>query len=824
VQNTPEELAYPFRLSTRIRNTFLFILFLSVVYIGFSFVSALSVFELWQQKRFEMIEQSAKEFLSDSKKNISYANYALKPRKTDLAEFVETDNFRSIEIVLDEMRVLYELDGAFLQNEYGQLIDFNGLVINPSKSLRSFLNGLDDSPDFRLFDDLDASKDRVYNFSSKGLYVGVKVPIRYDVGDVAGHVYFIRQVIAPGQIRFKSELLKDLEYYEFKARESTTEAESAYISSWKQMLNSLLFSQLTVFKMPVFSNETSDSIGVIEMFQSTDEILPVFKTQVALGVIPILLLTLSLLFFYRLLMQRMLCPVEEMSDVTKKIYEGHSDVRLTFMRGQKNNRFSEVDALGIRFNELMDALETQKHDLTILNEELESIVLKRTIALTDTNEKLEKLAHTDALTGIANRHAFDIYWASIEERARRQVLDTVGFCIIDCDYFKGINDTYGHHAGDQVLVIITDLIQAAIEPGARLFRLGGDEFAVIYEREPLVVIEKNMQTLARAVSQYPVDEINIKEQLSSSIGISYANKNELTTNLLDLFRHADTAMYVAKRSLRQKYIVYDAEKHAGTYEELKHQHVHSVLDAIKTGDGLSLYYQPIFDIRANRVDYFEVLTRLEIDNETVFPNVFLPIVERTNLTVQFDKMVVSKVLEALELGEIPKGSGVSINLSADAIVDSQIWDWFKPLLPYLSEYRIIIEITETTLITQLNEVSSYIDQFKKVGFEVALDDFGSGYSSISYLAHLPVNIIKFDISLARAAFQKQRSAKLIQSLIDDLSEMGYGIVVEGIEDLQMYDALALMKPSHFQGYYINRPSPMANADVSHLHKGRVPSF
>ena len=152
------------------------------------------------------------------------------------------------------------------------------------------------------------------------------------------------------------------------------------------------------------------------------------------------------------------------------------------------------------------------------------------------------------------------------------------------------------------------------------------------------------------------------------------------------------------------------------------------------------------------------------------------------------------------------------------LASDKVSEMFRPLVPFLTKYKIVVEITETTLITQLNKVSGYIEQFKEAGFEVALDDFGSGYSSIGYLAHLPVDIIKFDITLARAAFQKERTAKLIQSLVHDLSDMGYKIVVEGIEDEPMFQSLAAMSPSHFQGYYINRPEPEPDDSVEHFVK------
>ncbi len=773
--------------------------------------ATVQLFDQWQEKRYDVLSENVNEWLTESKNQLEYASFTLKPRKSSIAAFIEADNYRAIEVVLEELQELYQLDGVFLQDENGTLIDTLGLVEGERPGLVSFLQNLTDKPQFLTLKAFGLNQKKVYSIEAGVLYVGLKVPVYYDVGDRAGEVFMLKKVVTSGYSQPNVEALSELEHFEFSEQvEVPLEENGAFANIWK-LIETSLHKESIKFYIPVYSTQLMYPVGMVAMTQSTEAVRPILLNALLNSILPLVLLLGVLLYFYRLLMRRMLIPVSEMSTVAKQISFGEEQ-RLSFMDHTPVNRWSEVDALGVRFNQLMDALSHKQRNLSSLNEQLEEIVQKRTLALTDANKQLEKIAHTDALTSVGNRHAFELYWEQLEEKSRKGLKRSVGFCIIDCDYFKGINDTYGHHAGDQVLTVICDLIAKSLDGRGHLFRLGGDEFAVLFENEERDVVESAMQKVVSSVQSYPSEALQIKESLSVSIGIAFADKGAVE-GVMTLFRQADTAMYVAKNALRNKCVIYDDTEHAKTQEELKHQNLHLVLDAVKTGDGITLFYQPIYNLNSGEADYFEVLTRLTVDDELVFPNVFMPIIERTNLQVQFDKMVILQVRKALSEGLIPKGTGVSINLSAESLVEPEVCSWFKPIVPFLKDYKIVIEITETTLITQLNEVVGYIEQFKQAGFQIALDDFGSGYSSISYLAYLPVNIIKFDISLARAAFEQQRSAKVIHSLVEDLSEMGYGIVIEGVEDKPMFDFLAKTGASHFQGYYIERPAAVASVEL-----------
>lgn len=802
-----------YKLAERIRRVFIVIFVLSLLYVISNIYTTSQLFKDWQDNRYQSLQGSLEEWLGQHELNLKFASYAIKPRKSSLAEFIESDNYRSIEVLLQEFKELYQLDGIFLESETEDLISDRGLVKVNRFMLFETLRQFDESPSYRAFEYSDLYSTLGSQELQTALFVGMAIPVHYDVGDQAGKVYLLKRVFVTDSEKPDLDWLKTISNFDFTPL--LYKGENDYEKTLLETFRALFLTQQVSFSLPLVSQEGPESFGYFDLTLSTDEIRLALLSSVMSSVLPVLLLIFTLLYFYRLLIKRMLRPVKEMSEVSELIASGREQTRLTFMDNLPGKHWSEVEVLGVRFNELVETLSDRQATLAELNLSLEQLIVKRTSALSDANERLAKLAHSDALTGIDNRHAFDIFWGDVEDASRKGELSPIGFCIIDCDYFKGINDTYGHQAGDQVLKVVCDQVIHVIQGKGRFFRLGGDEFAVIFQNLDSHAVQDMMEQISDNIQNYPSQSLQIKEQLSVSIGMAFSDKGVIS-EVIDLFRHADTAMYVAKHNLREKCVLFSQTEHAKTNEELRHQNLHMVLDAVKTGEGATLFYQPIYSLSTEKVDYFEVLTRLRIGNELIFPNIFMPIVERTNLQVMFDRMVIEKVREALVSGIVQKGAGLSINLSAESLAREDVCSWFKPLIPFLIDYKIVIEITETTLIKQINEVCSYIEQFREAGFKVALDDFGSGYSSISYLAHLPVDIIKFDISLARAAFQKERSAKVIQSLVDDLSEMGYGIVFEGIEDQQMFDLLSEMGPSHFQGYHIRKPNERPLMDVSHL--------
>lgn len=191
------------------------------------------------------------------------------------------------------------------------------------------------------------------------------------------------------------------------------------------------------------------------------------------------------------------------------------------------------------------------------------------------------------------------------------------------------------------------------------------------------------------------------------------------------------------------------------------------------------------------------------------PAAIFPVVEERRLEAEMDFAVIGKILGDLRGGQIPVGSGLSINISGPAITHPKIREKLAEFEPFLKDYTLVLEITETALITQLQQASENLNQLREAGFKVALDDFGSGYSSLGYLANMPVDIVKFDISLIHILEQDdERQGGIVEGLAMMIQKAGYSMVAEGLESEQALKRIKRLGFSHGQGYYLGRPSSL----------------
>lgn len=460
---------------------------------------------------------------------------------------------------------------------------------------------------------------------------------------------------------------------------------------------------------------------------------------------------------------------------------------------------NEPQEVNVRFphrelQDVWDALIRYKNELSSVHQDLNT-----------KNDELWNLAHIDELTRCYNRRAFEEDWGHIINTiAQRRI--PVAFILFDCDRFKLLNDTYGHAIGDKVLTETVNKIIMSLRTGDRLYRLGGDEFCTILvdntAEEAMTIARRCNQELQNIDSA----SLGINEPVSISIGIASASGTD-KINLNELQRQADTAMYYAKRPNNKNIAVYDESMLKDTMTLMNSTLTTKVYNAIVEHEGLNLLYQPIVNIHTGKPEYYEILSRLEADSEMHTPDVFLPIVQDRKLQVEFDLQVIAQIMTALSQEALPKGSGVAINLSGEGVVDDGVIANLMHLKPYLDHYKIIIEVTETSLITKLQYAVKHLNHLRDSGFLVALDDFGSGYSSLSYLTKMPIDIIKFDMSLIHTLRSTNRDAVIIRSLAEMCHKADYQVVAEGIEDQQL---LELVKNSgfftHVQGFHLGRPA------------------
>jgi len=409
-------------------------------------------------------------------------------------------------------------------------------------------------------------------------------------------------------------------------------------------------------------------------------------------------------------------------------------------------------------------------------------------------------ARRDALTGAFNRRAFDEDWKALGEDRR---LGRVALLLFDCDHFKAINDTYGHQVGDRVIQTIAGDLHAALRAADRLYRLGGDEFATILPEADARRAEMVAERCIEHVLGQDFRQYGMSEPTTISIGIALSEGEGIT--LHELQKHADLAMYTAKRPGSRKLVFY-SENMGGMAALVGNKEISAVFQAIENPDLIELHYQSVMRLPLATREYVEALTRIRFEGELIGPGAIFPIVQARNLDMEFDLAVLRALDRDLAQGRLPAGLGVSVNLSAPSIVNTKVVDALADLIHAYPGRKIVAEITETALITQIEIASSNIRRLREAGCLVALDDFGSGYSSLRYLASMPVDLVKFDISMVRLLDSGDRRQQLMMEEITRLVvTAGYQMVAEGVETRELLDKVISLGFSHAQGFYFDRP-------------------
>jgi len=483
------------------------------------------------------------------------------------------------------------------------------------------------------------------------------------------------------------------------------------------------------------------------------------------------------LMFYFLLVYLLGKPLLEISEyIDKLLYENPGS-----LKSDVNKSFQVAE------------LEKVRTSLNKYHADLE----KAHIDLDEKNQELWQLAHHDSLTGMLNRRAFEAEWHNSKQLLRRRRVD-IGLILFDINHFKAINDSYGHQSGDEVLKIISSCIQSVLRSAEELYRIGGDEFAaIIIGSSPQDEVEL-AQRCIDAVAHNDFSETGVKETIRISCGISHCQADELE-KLDNLQWQADVAVYQAKRPGVTRPVLFSDDMADGTEAMFSSWIRNAVYEAVTYGTGAEIHYQPIVNTDSHEVEYYEALVRIRSGDELIPPSHIFPIITMRQMDTALDRVVISKVKDDIENGLIPRGKGISINLSADSVAHKDIVEWLMPLTDFTQSYYLVIEVTETSLITQISTAVRNLTLLRKLGFKVALDDFGSGYSSLRYLTSMPVDIIKFDITLIQGMLD-ERLEKVVQEMANMLLDLGYDLVAEGIETDELLQKIKQAGFKLSQGY------------------------
>lgn len=447
----------------------------------------------------------------------------------------------------------------------------------------------------------------------------------------------------------------------------------------------------------------------------------------------------------------------------------------------------------LELNGLSDVLQRYHQDLAKTSHDLEQ-----------THQELWQLAHIDALTGAHNRRAFDRDWRALLETTRNLRM-SVSFLLFDCDFFKAINDTYGHTTGDRLVQTLARVLQQALRKGDKLYRLGGDEFATVLLNADRDQAQQAAERCLSKLADYPFHDIGIKDPVKISVGLSVCH-DTTPDNLNLLPRQADLAMYQAKRDRHRKIVHYAASMDRQTGSLISSRAVNASVEAAHGGNVIEMHYQPIVDAISGQLAHYEALVRVRDSQGLLLPDDILPVIDQRGLQVPFDLSVVQKVCDDIRNRRLPKNVGVSINLSAHTLMQPNLLKHLAMLLPLVELHTLIIEVTETDLITQMQHVTENLSRLREHGILIALDDFGSGYSSIRYLASMPVDIVKFDIELIRDLEGDTGRSSVVKNAARMVREAGYLLIAEGIETVAQQEISTLMGATHLQGFLFGKPS------------------
>ena len=424
------------------------------------------------------------------------------------------------------------------------------------------------------------------------------------------------------------------------------------------------------------------------------------------------------------------------------------------------------------------------------------------------NREFHSQARQDALTGCHNRRAYEEDW----ERFRQELKSSpqgVAFLLFDCDRFKTINDTYGHAKGDRVLSIIADALVMALRANDRLYRLGGDEFATFLSRTTPAQAKQIAQRCQSLLDASAFSELGINEPVGISIGIAFCAADQLE-QVDNLPKQADIAMYTAKQPGRTRIALYGEDTERASQTLVASRETSALFQALAVPGMVEMHYQSIHAMPGRQVEYYEALARIRHHGDLILPEAFLPVISSRRLEAEFDLAVLRQVDADLTSQQLSPGIGVSVNLSAQSISHPEVVAQLLELSRHNARHPLMLEITETSLITQMVEVRTYLDLLRTVNFRIAMDDFGTGYSPLRYLVDLPVDVVKFDISLVNKLGQDDRAGQVVADFARMMSDVGYSLVAEGVETETILRKVESLGVAHVQGYLLSRPVPLAD--------------
>jgi len=416
---------------------------------------------------------------------------------------------------------------------------------------------------------------------------------------------------------------------------------------------------------------------------------------------------------------------------------------------------------------------------------------------------VRRQAATDDLTGLANRRAFS---AALDNAlATRNPGRSCALLLLDLDRFKNVNDLFGHQVGDGLLQEIGPRLLPVLRPTDLLGRLGGDEFGILLETADSKVAKQTAREICDALLEpFVVDGVLIR--VGGTVGIARCPADADTAQ--DMFQCADVAMYAAK-ARRSGVEMYDAEHGADGRDRLVL--ATEIRSAVTASDQLVLHYQPKLDLRSGLITGVEALVRWQHPSRGLLsPDSFLAIAEQTgSLRALTANVLPTAIAQCQRWRTNGLDLAIAVNLSASDLTDDTLVDDVAAMLTSsgVPADALHLEITETTLMADPQQAIETLRGLSTLGIELSIDDYGTGFSSLSYLRDLPVQCLKIDQAFITDLTKHSRSAAIVQSTIDLAHALGLRVVAEGVETNAVMTMLQDSGCDVAQGYIISKPLP-----------------
>ena len=428
--------------------------------------------------------------------------------------------------------------------------------------------------------------------------------------------------------------------------------------------------------------------------------------------------------------------------------------------------------------------------------------------LKQSEEQLERLAHYDVLTNLPNRMLLDLRLNHAIEQTHRRG-GHLGVLFLDLDDFKKVNDSLGHAYGDELLISVAKRLRLRVRGEDTLGRFGGDEFLIILEsldrpEEAATVARDLLASLRQPFRLSSGHDVYAQ----CSIGISlYPDDGGSTEELL---RNADTAMYRAKRNGRNQFQFFTDEMSQNTVLELE---METALRQALNQESLILHYQPKVDLHGGDITGMEALIRWERQGGLVPPARFIPIAENTGLIVPIGAWAINRVCRQIRewLDDNLDPRAVAVNVSAAQFRPGNLEDVVRAALEEngLEGSRLELEITESSLMDHPEEIIETMENLNKMGVRLSLDDFGTGFSSLSYLTRFPIEIMKIEGSFVHNMVADENARAIVDSIIELAHGLGMRCVAEMVESAPQAEYLATRGCDEVQGYFFYRDLPVA---------------